>query len=85
MHKEFSAGDVVYLLPYDQVMVHWGISKSTWDKQVEKNPQLLIWKYAKSSNGACGLYDDHCHFLWPECAFVHYEGDISLPDVEDLI
>lgn len=64
---KFRVGDIVDVLPYDDVESHWGIHKAGWDAAVRSNPHSVIsvCPPGTPTYNFTGLSGD---FYWPEFA-----------------
>lgn len=79
MTKEiFREGDVVELLPYDDVGDHCGIRRYSWEAVRDQNPFVIA-----SASGRVVYLKDIAYFFRPS-AFVRYYEPILAP-VEDLL
>lgn len=77
----FNVGDLVYILPYEEVDNHVGIGERSWNNIVETNPHIISIARAKYFR----LKDDRRQFGWPnQCASIH-PYKIEIPDIMEMV
>lgn len=77
MNTELKAGDLVDLMPYDEVRDHLGISRGGWERACSSNPHRLAHKSWSA------WYIDDREYVWPEAALTLHEE--TCVDLDDLI
>lgn len=78
MKEIFREGDVVELLPYDDVKDHCGIRRHSWEAVRDQNPLVIA-----SASGRAVYLKGIGYFFKPS-AFARYYEPILAP-VEDLL
>lgn len=74
----FHVGDVVELLPYDQVDYHYGIFEATWERMARNNPLTI-----EAIDGGTFWFEGFSYWV-KASAFVRYIPP-QLVEVGDLI
>ena len=90
MELQFSTGDLVNIIPYDEVDKHFGIDRGSWENMVRKNPCEI-----KERCGFNEHYQTYTYFLcrdgmrlyWPGYSFAenNEQSYVSLVEVGDLL
>lgn len=75
----FHKGDLVWILPYDQVQDHYCIDKSYWNRVYANNPHIVRKASVNwfNINGYCYSWPNHCAKTEQQI--------ISVPDVMSMV
>ncbi len=78
MKDTFYKGEVVEILPYDQVEDHYGIYQKNWDKLVQENPWTITGVHGRDC-----IYFEGTSYWVKSPALVRYTPCVV--PVEDLL
>lgn len=74
----FQRGEVVEILPYEQVKDHYGIHKKNWDKLVRENP----WTITGVHGAGCIYFEGTRYWVKSPALVIHTPCVVP---VEDLL
>ena len=90
MNKQvFHVGDVVDIVPHENVRDDFSIGRSDWERERSRNPHVIDGIEYRDGSDYIGCYtikmpDEEYSFCWPPDAFVLHEEPVRV-EVGDLL
>lgn len=77
----FNVGDLVYILPYEEVENHYGIGEETWNRITKRNPHII----SQAHKIYFEIEDDVYQFNWPNQCASTQPYKIEVPDIMEMV